>query len=299
MKKLYGVTTAMVTPFNKKGAVNLNAVVELTEFLIEKGVHGLYPLGTTGEMLRLNENERKQIAEAVIQTNSGRVTVYIHIGAMTLTESVALACHAVDAGADGIGVMTPVFFGASDRELENYFVTIAHSVPQDFPVYLYNIPQCASNNLTAEVARRIVGQCSNIIGIKYSFPDFLMVNNYLEVRNFNFSVLVGTDRLFLPALSMGCDGVVSGVSCAYPEPFIKVYEAFKKGNILAAREAQRVANKYCELLHNGNNMSYFKEALKYRGIEVGGMRAPQLDLSSDEIIKFTDRLHLLEQQSQL
>lgn len=77
MKKLYGITTAMVTPFKENGAVDLDAVAELTEFLIAKGVHCLYPLGTTGEMFRLSAEERKQVANQVIGTNKGRATVYI------------------------------------------------------------------------------------------------------------------------------------------------------------------------------------------------------------------------------
>ena len=80
MKHLYGVTTAMVTPFTKTGEVDLEKVVSLTEFLISKGVHCLYPLGTTGEMLRLSVKERKQVAETVVKQAANRVTVFIHVG---------------------------------------------------------------------------------------------------------------------------------------------------------------------------------------------------------------------------
>jgi len=371
MKKLYGITTAMVTPFNQDGSVNYQSVAELTEFLVNKGVHCLYPLGTTGEMLRLSEAERKQVAETVIKANNGRATVYIHVGAMTQAETLSLArhayesgadgigvvtpaffgvhClyplgttgemlrlseaerkqvaetvikanngratvyihvgamtqaetlslarHAYESGADGIGVVTPAFFGANDREMESYFLAVTRAVPQDFPVYLYNIPQCAGNNLSADLAQRIAAQAPNVVGIKYSFPDYLTVNNYLAVNQHQFSVVVGADRLFLPALAMGCDGVVSGVSCAYPEPFLAVYDAFQRGDIKAAQQAQRKANQFCELLRNGSNMSYFKEALKYRGIAAGVMRAPQLDLPEAEISAFIESLSALAQQS--
>lgn len=283
MKKLYGITTAMITPFNDDDTINYDSIEALTDFLVEKGVHCLYPLGTTGEMLRLSEQERKKVAETVIKRNNQRATVYIHVGAMTTAETLSLARHAVEAGADGIGVVTPSFFGANDRELEAYFVAVANAVPHDFPVYLYNIPQCAANNLSADVAQRVADRCKNVVGIKYSYPDYLTVNQYLAIKDYDFSVMVGADRLFLPALAMGCDGVVSGVSCVYPEPFIKIYEAFNHGDIPGARAAQRQANKYCELLKNGGNMSYFKEGLKYRGINAGGMRAPQLNITPEEV----------------
>ncbi|AKP75866.1 4-hydroxy-tetrahydrodipicolinate synthase [Priestia megaterium Q3] len=297
MKHLYGVTTAMVTPFTKTGEVDLEKVVNLTEFLISKGVHCLYPLGTTGEMLRLSVKERKQVAETVVKQAANRVTVFIHVGAMNEEDTIELAKHAYEIGADGIGVVTPMFFGANDNELETYFIKVANSVPNDFPVYLYNIPQCSSNDLTAEVAQKVADSCKNVIGIKYSYPDYLRVNDYLNINDGNFSVLPGTDRLFLAALAMGCEGVVSGVSGVYPEPFVETYNAFKTNDLEKARKMQKVAIQYCEALLNGSNMSYFKEALKLRGIDVGGMRSPQIDLTEEEVKELDDKLNSIRPKS--
>ncbi|WP_338012142.1 dihydrodipicolinate synthase family protein [Alkalihalophilus marmarensis] len=295
LKKLYGVTTAMVTPFNDQGEVEFTKIDELTDFLISKGVHCLYPLGTTGEMLRLSVGERKSVAERVIKQANGRVNVFIHVGGNTQEETIELAQHAHSAGADGIGVVTPVFFGASDKELEEYFVKVARSVPRDFPIYLYNIPQCAANDLNAEVAQRVADRFENVIGIKYSFPDFLRVNEYLNINEETFSVVPGTDRLFLAALAMGCEGVVSGVSCVYPEPFVGIYNAFLEKDLEKARKYQRMAIRYCETLKNGSNMSYFKAALKNRGVDVGYMKAPQLDLTESEMEELYKKLEELDQ----
>ncbi|MCR8636345.1 dihydrodipicolinate synthase family protein [Paenibacillus radicis (ex Xue et al. 2023)] len=283
MKHLYGVTTAMVTPFDENGKVDLGKVEQIAEFLISKGVHCLYPLGTTGEMLRMSVEERKAVAEAVVKKANKRVTVYIHTGAMNEEDTIALSKHAYEIGADGIGVVSPVFFLANDKELETYFVNVASSVPDNFPMYLYGIPQLAGNDIKPEVAQRVADRCKNVIGFKYSYPDYLRVNEYLAVNEGKFSVVPGADKLFLPGLAMGCDGVVSGVSCAYPEPFVAVYNAFIENDIIKARKMQRIAIKYCELLKNGSNMSYYKEALKLRGIEAGFMRAPQLDLTPEEV----------------
>lgn len=297
MKHLYGVTTAMVTPFDENGKVSPDRLEQLVEFLISKGVQGLYPLGTTGEMLRLSPDERKLVAETVVKAARGRVNVFIHVGAVREDETIELARHAADIGADGIGVVTPVFFSANDKELERYYVRVASSVPNDFPVYLYSIPQCAANDLKPEVVQRIKDQCENVAGVKYSYPDFLRVNEYLAVNNGDFSVLPGTDRLFLAALAMGCDGVVSGVSCAYPEPFVAVYNAFQQNDLAKARKMQRLATKYCEVLRNGSNMSYFKEALKLRGVDAGFMRAPQLDLEPNEVAQLKAELDKLNHEA--
>ncbi|WP_199616998.1 dihydrodipicolinate synthase family protein [Paenibacillus alkalitolerans] len=282
MKHLYGVTTAMVTPFDDNGRVDLGRVEKLTEFLISKGVHCLYPLGTTGEMFKLSVDERKAVAETVVKTAANRVTVYIHAGAMTQEDTVELARHAAEVGADGIGAVTPAFFGANDREIERYYAAVASSIPADFPMYLYNIPQCAANDLKTEVAQRVADKFANVIGIKYSYPDFLRTNEYLDINGGNFSVMHGTDRLFLPALAMGCDGTISGISCVYPEPFVAVYDAFKENDLEKARKMQKIAIQYCEALRNGSNMAFFKSALKLRGIDAGHMRAPQLDLTEEE-----------------
>ena len=272
----------MVTPFNEQGQVSLEHVERLTDYLIDKGVHCLYPLGTTGEMVRLSTEERKAVAETVVKRAAGRATVYIHTGAVKLDDAVELSRHAADIGADGIGAVTPIFLGANAQEQEYYYSQIIASVPEEFPVYLYNIPQCSANDLTAATAESLANRYANVAGIKYSLPDMLRTGEYLAVRDGNFSVVQGTDRLFLASLAMGCDGVVSGVSCVYPEPFVAVYEAYRNGDLEKARKWQRVAVRYCETLRNGSNMAYFKAALRYRGIEAGHMRLPQLDLSPSE-----------------
>ncbi len=277
MKKLYGVITAMVTPFDGNDQVDLGAMAKLTDWLIGKGVHCLYPTGTTGEMFLMSVEERKKIAETVVKAAAGRATVYIHTGAMTLKDTIELSRHAKDVGADGVGVVTPAYFGVNDREMVEYYDAVSKSIPADYPLYLYGIPQCASNDLKTDVVKKIVERCPNVVGIKYSYADMLRTSEYLQIKD-GFSVVVGTDRLFLAGLSLGCDGTVSGISGVCPEPFVATYEAFKKGDLEKARKMQRDAYGICEMLKNGSNMGYFKAALKLRGIDMGHMRRPLMDI---------------------
>jgi len=282
MKKLFGVTTAMTTPFDSNGRVDVEAIKTMTNFLIEKGVHCLYPLGTTGEMMRLSVEERKLVAETVAATAAGRVVVYIQCGAMLQNEVIELVQHAEKIGADGVGVVTPVFFGLNNREMETFYETVAGSISKTFPLYLYNIPQCASNDIKPEVAQRLAQKCPNIVGIKYSFPDLDRTVDYLNINNGSFSVVLGPDFLFLQGLTMGCTGCVSGISSVYPEPFVGVYNAYKKGDIGEAERLQKIAIQYIRTLRGGSNMAYFKTAQEYRGLPGGHMRAPQLDLLDSE-----------------
>ena len=288
MKKLYGVTTAMTTPFDAEGNVSCGALAGQTRMLVSKGVHCLYPGGTTGEMLRLTTEERKKIAETVLAAAEGRAVVYIHCGAMRQEDTINLLQHAHTIGADGAGVVTPQFFGVNEQEMERFYVTVSSSVPQDFPIYLYNIPQCAANDISAETAARIAERCPNIIGIKYSFADINRTFDYLRIKNWGFSVMHGCDRALLAMLALGCDGTVSGISGVFPEPFVAVYEAYQRGDWKTALDYQRQAARITDILKAGSNMAYFKAALRFRGMEGGHMRLPQMDLPKEE----TERLRL-------
>ncbi|MBR1820748.1 MAG: dihydrodipicolinate synthase family protein [Clostridia bacterium] len=280
MKKLHGVTVAMVTPFDTDGGVDVAALRTLTNALVEKGVDCLYPCGTTGEMLRLTVEERKLVAETVVQAAAGRVTVFIHVGSMRQDDTIALARHAQEIGADGIGVVTPQFFTVNDREMEAYFVAVARSVP-GFLMYLYNIPQCAANDLKPEVVARVCAQCDNVVGIKYSFADMARTLQYIAVKD-GFSVLHGMDKLLVSLLDMGCEGTVSGCAGVVPEPYVACMKAYRAGDMEAARRWGRVCVRVTDILRGGSNMSFFKEAITARGLKGGVMRAPQLDIPADE-----------------
>ncbi|MBD2847430.1 dihydrodipicolinate synthase family protein [Paenibacillus sp. IB182496] len=297
MKLLHGVTTAMVTPFTKEGDIDFQAVEQLTNFLVSKGVQALFPLGTTGEMLRLSIEERKAVAETVVRAAAGRVTVYIHAGATTTKDTIALARHAHAVGADGIGVVTPIFSVVNDREMEQFYVEVASSVPAEFPVYLYNIPQCSANDLSVEVVQRVATQCRNVVGLKYSYPDFTRTGAYLALND--FSVVQGADHLFVPALAMGCSGTVSGVSSVFPEPFVEVYRHMQSGDLDEARRWQHIATRYCNILQNGRNMAYFKAALNWRGLTGGSVRSPQLDLAQADVELLHQSLREMERETSL
>ena len=290
MEKLFGVATAMLTPQDENGHVIRESVERHVDFLVNKGVNCLYPVGSTGEMLMLSEEERKHMAEYVIDANAGRVTVFIHVGATTLRETLELAKHAVTIGADGIGAVTPIYFKVSQEEMYNYYSSIAESVPKDFPVYLYNIPQCSTNDISVELAQRLADAYPNIIGIKYSYPDMIRTLDYISVKSGLFSVLQGSDTLFDTSLIIGCDGVVSGISSVYPEPFVNIYKAYCAKDMVKLHEYQKKANEVIKLLNCGGSLAYCKTALCLRGISMGSMISPLRKISDEEIFSLKENL---------
>lgn len=291
MKKMKGVIVAMTTPFAQDGSVMLEEVGRNAEWLVQKGVHCLYPCGTTGEMLNMSLDERKTIAERVVKAAAGSSTdVFIQVGSMTTADTVELAQHAKAIGADGIGVVTPAFFGLNADELVEHFTTVAKSVGGDFPVYLYGIPQCASNDLTAAVVCRIHEACPNVLGIKYSYNDPNRISEFLRIGNYDFSVLVGLEKHFLGYLALGCDGVVSGCSNAFPELFLALYDAWEKKDMEEALRLQRVEEKLSNLIDLGQGNARVKAAQRFRGLEGGHMKRPSLDLSGEALTAFEAEL---------
>lgn len=290
MKKLYGVITAMTTPFTQEGKVNVAALEEQTEFLIGKGVQCLYPCGTTGEMYLMSPEERELVAETVVKKAAGRVTVFIHVGAMTVEETIRLAKHAHQIGADGVGVVTPSYFTVNERAMVEYYKTVCAALPEDFSVYVYVIPQLAHNDVSAACMEEIAAACKNVVGVKYSFADMRRINEYLQVRGGSFSVVPGADDLFLASLACGCDGVVSGCSGPFPEAFVAVYKAFQAGDIQGARKAQAAATRLVKLMEFGGDMSIFKHILTFRGVTGGHMRKPLLDLTQDRAAQLKEQV---------
>ncbi len=292
---MYGIAPAMVTLLKQDQSVDLDAVRKLTDFLIEKGVHCLYPLGTTGEMYKLSLNERKAVAEAIIDQAAGRVPVYIHVGARSQSDVIELAQHAEKAGAAGIGAVTPSYFPTNPRELVEYYTAICNSLPQDFPVYLYNIPQLAVNDLTTAIVEEVAQKNKNVVGVKYSFNDFRRTLEYTRVKGGDFSVMHGADVLLAATMGLGCDGTITGVGVPYPEPFVALYDAIIAGDKEAVQVLQGFADDYANVLRNGSNMAYFKSALVRRGVvEDYQMKAPNLKLTEEEEAALTAELDALD-----
>lgn len=293
MKKLFGVTVPIITPFDEKGEVDIPSMENLAEYIVQSGLHCLYPCGTTGEMLMLNQEERKAIVEAVVRQANHRVPVFAQVGAMNLRDTAELAKHAYDVGADGIGVITPAFFKLSDEELIEYYGQVAESIPEDYPMYLYAIPQNAVNDINPYVASQVASMHRNVVGIKYSYPNVSRIQQFMLINNGTFSVLVGPDELFEAVVAVGGDGTVSGNSMIIPEHYLAVWDALQKKDFEAATKLQRRTTMLNGILCAQNNIASYKVMLKEKGIiKTSMMRSPFGQLSPEEekalIKKLTD-----------
>ncbi len=270
---LHGIIPAVLVPFTPEGAVDEPALRAYVEFLIEAGVHGLFPLGTNGEGPLLSVPERQRVAEVVVRQAAGRIPVVLQTGAITTAETVTLSRHAREIGAQGVAVVAPYYFPHDERSLAAHFGAVAEAVP-DLPLYLYNIPGNAKNDLKPELVVQLAERYHHVRGVKDSSKDLNRLQDYLQAAPPGFEVLVGTDSLAAPALLMGATGVVSAVGNCFPEIMVRLYDSFRAGRLEAARDLQYTVNALREALKRGPYISPYKLALQLRGLAFGGVRGP-------------------------
>ena len=283
MQKLYGVVVPIVTPLTQGDEIDVKSVEKLVDHCLDGGLQCLYPCGTTGEMMYLTLKERKLIAETVVNHTSKRAPVFVHVGAWSQADTIELARHAVEIGADGIGVLTPAFFKISDRGLVDFYKAVAASVPADFPIYLYSIPQNAVNDINTSTAEAIAQACPNVVGIKYSYPDFTRMQQFMLVRGQTFSVLAGPDHMFAPFCSAGGEGVVSGNAMCIPEHYNKLWAAIQAKDQDLATKLQRRTNVLNSAMCVINNIAAYKVILKQEGIiATTKMRRPMENLTPEQ-----------------
>jgi len=283
MQKWEGVIPAIVTPLTDDGKnIELSVIREYCDFMVERGVMGIFCCGTTGEGPLLSISERKRVAEEVVLNVNKRIKVVVNAGCITTEDSVELTLHCRDIGADAAAVVLPYYYPLDDQALFNHFMFLVENVP-DYPIFVYNIPQCTCNNLSTSLFQKLIKSLPSLVGVKTSNPDPFQIQEYIRIAGDGCSIFVGCDGLVLSALAMGAAGLVSGNASAYPEPFIDIYNAFINGDLEKARQYQLMIDRLRAVLGDGSLIALFKEALKFRGISAGKVRRPNRELSPEEV----------------
>ena len=266
-----GVYTALVTPFTKSNEVNEKVLRELINFLIEKGVSGLVPVGTTGEFVYLSEEERKKVVEIVVDEVNGRVPVIAGTGASSTLDAIKFTKQAEDIGADAVLVVAPYYLRGADKGDYQHFYELANST--SLPIILYNIPQCTGGFLRREVVEDLA-DLENIVGIKDSSGSLPYLMELLEKVGDRINVLVGYDEVVLPAIASGAKGMILASANVIPDKWVKVYEAVARGDLETARRIQMSIQKLLRIFCRCGGHVAVKEALKMMGFDVGKPRRP-------------------------
>ena len=275
-----GIIPAMATPFSADGDLNEKALRQLTRYLIQGGVHGLFATSSQGEFWALTPNEKQRVWEIVLDEAEGRVPVYAGTGGVTTREVRELNRRAEAAGVDAVSIITPFYVRPTEVELEAHYCAIAEAT--SLPVLLYNNPgRTGGVNLSAELVARLA-EVDNIVGVKDSSGDLTLTTEYIRLTPEDFAVLSGRDTLIFAGLVHGTKGAIAATANVVPALVVEIYEAFHAGEMERARRAQERLAPLRLSFRLGSFPVVVKEALELMGIPAGPCRGPVGPLSPEK-----------------
>lgn len=282
------VLSAVPTPFSDDERVDLDAFAALLERLDAAGLDGVFVAGTTGEFTALDDDERIElIARAVELLGADRVIA--HVGAPSAYQAERLAAAATSVGARRLAAVTPFFQPAPPAEIVRYYERIAAATPgAELYAYLFRARTTTTTPAPLLPDLAAVG----VAGAKISGETDASVDDYLRHAPAGFAVWSGNDRSMAWLHDRGGAGVVSGVSSAYPEPFVALRDAIRQSDAPAIAEAERRVARAVEAVRGGN-VAHLKEAIRARGLSVGGVR------TAIETVPLSDEPALRELASQV
>ena len=280
MLDLGRVITAMVTPFDDHGALDLDRAAALIDWLIEEqGTDGIVVCGTTGESPTLTDEEKMRLLEFTVRHARKRCSVIAGTGSYDTAHSIELSKRAEELGADGLLLVAPYYNRPTQEGLYRHFQAIAESVR--LPVMLYNIPIRTGVNISAETTIAL-SQIPNVVATKEASGDFDQVARIISGARQGFRVYSGDDNQTLPLLAVGGYGVVSVASHVIGKPIQQMIRSFLDGNVQEAARLHRELLPIFSGLFICPNPVPVKYALTLHGIQAGGVRLPLVPATEQE-----------------
>jgi 2-dehydro-3-deoxy-D-pentonate aldolase len=292
--RLRGIFTPNIVPLDSRGDINEPELRRYTDWLIEHGVHGLYPNGSTGEFNRFTVEERRRIIAIMVDPTRGRVPILAGAAEANVRETIAACEYYHELGVRAVAIVSPYYYKLSPPAVYAYFREIGRHTPVD--VTLYNIPMFASP-IDVPTVQRLSEEFEKIVAIKDSSGDLPhMIRMIAAVRpnRPNFSFLTGWDAALMPMLLIGCDGGTNATSGVVPEITRKLYDLTTSGRLDEARELQyKVVRLFDAMMYTADFPEGFRAALSLRGFEPGVGRQPMSAGQQIELSTVRDTLQCL------
>lgn len=298
LEKYKGIIPAFYACYDKNGEISAEATKSLVEFLISKGVKGLYVGGSSGECIYHSVQDRKKTLEAVMEANRGRITIIAHVACNNTKDSCELARHAESLKVDAIATIPPIYFRLPESAIAKYWNDISQAAPNTDYI-IYNIPQLAGVALTLSLFDEMLKN-PKVIGVKNSsmpIQDIQMFCRQAKKNNREVIIFNGPDEQFVGGRMIGAEGGIGGTYGVMPELFVRVNEMIDSGDTKNARALQDDINEiiYTMCSTKGNMYATAKAALKIRaGLELGGVREPLLNLQQGDEVIVTKVVELVE-----
>ncbi len=269
--------TAMVTPFDREGNVDLALAGRLARYLVDEGSDGIVVCGTTGESPTLSWDEQYQLLETVKNVVGNKVKVLAGTGSNSTDEAIEATVKAFEVGADGALVVVPYYNKPPQEGLESHFRAVANSAPE-LPLMLYNIPGRTGCSLHPATVKKLM-DCQNIVSFKAASGTVSEVTDLRMACGSGFAIYSGDDALLLPMLSVGAVGVVSVASHIVGRRLKIMIDSFYKGQFTDALGYHEQLQPLFKALFATTNPIPVKAALEIIGWEVGSPRKPLISLN--------------------
>ncbi len=292
MFKPYGVIPALVTPLDEQGNLMEEALRQVIDYTIAGGVHGVFILGSTGEIYGLEWEQKKRAIEITVEQTAGRVPVYAGASEITTRDCIKLAKLAESiGGVSAVSVLTPFFISPSKSELKEHYLTIASATK--LPVILYGNDDRTNVSIPADLAADLA-KVENIVGIKDSSGDMTKMGEYIRLTSGeNFNVIAGRDTLILSNLAYGGAGAIAATANIVPAIVAGIYNSFMAGDLVKAREYQFKLAPLRIAFGLGSFPVVMKEALRLVGIDAGVTLRPVGPISDENRAKLAEILKKL------
>ncbi len=286
MKKqfLSGFIAAPFTPLSASGEVNLKPIGEYAKHLISSNVSGAFVCGTTGEGLSLTTEERKNVLTEWVNCSEGKLKVICHVGGNCLPQSIDLAAHAQEMGADAVAAFSPSFFKPGNAaELVSFMAPIAAAAP-GIPFYFYHFPSLTGVSIPViDILAEAEKLIPNFTGVKFTHFDLYDMQQCIAFGNGKYEILHGYDEMLLCGLSLGINSAVGSTYNYIPSLYHKIINAFNKGEMELAREYQQISVKIVRvLIKYGGGVRAGKAIMDLIGIDCGQCRLPIRSITDAE-----------------
>jgi 4-hydroxy-tetrahydrodipicolinate synthase len=273
--RLTGIFTPNLVPLDDRGEINESELRKYVDWLIARGVHGLYPNGSTGEFTRFTVEERRRIIEIVVDQAAGRVPVLAGAAEANVKETLRACEHYHRLGARAVAIVAPFYYKLSPASVYAYFKEIGKNTPVD--VTLYNIPLFASP-IDVPTVQRLSEECEKIVAIKDSsgdIPHMIRMIQAVRPNRPEFSFLTGWDAALMPLLLIGCDGGTNATSGVVPEVTRKLFDLTLAGRLDEARRVQYdLVKLFDTMIYSAEFPEGFRAAVELRGFRMGVGRQP-------------------------
>ena len=277
--KFRGAYTAMVTPLDRDGIVDEDGLRENVKFQIEKGIHGLVPVGTTGECATLSYEEHNRVTEITVDAAGGKVPVLAGTGSNSTWEAIMLTEHAKEVGADGALIVVPYYNKPTQAGMYEHYKKIAEEV--DIPQVIYNIPSRTGVNMEPETVARLA-EIENIAGIKEASNNMEQIMRIIDLtRGKDFSVISGEDSWTFTILGLGGVGVISVASNIVPDRIAKLVDTFMAGDPETSRRMHFELMPLFKAMFIETNPAPVKAAMDMMGMAAGNPRLPLVGISPE------------------